>query len=36
MVTLQSMIRPTIGVITNLGNEHNEGFYSMQQKAEEK
>lgn len=36
MVTLQAMIRPTAGVITNLGEEHNEGFESMQQKIHEK
>ena len=33
---LQAMIRPTIGVITNIGNEHNEGFASMDEKAREK
>jgi alanine racemase len=36
MGSLQSMIRPTIGVITNIGNEHNEGFISLEQKATEK
>lgn len=36
MVTLEAMIRPTIGIITNIGNEHNEGFTSLQQKCEEK
>ena len=36
MVALQSMIRPTVGIITNLGDEHNEGFESMQQKIAEK
>lgn len=36
MGTLQSMIRPTIGVWTNLGDEHSDGFLSMYQKAEEK
>ena len=36
MDNLQSMIRPTIGIITNLGSEHNDGFASMEQKAREK
>ncbi|MBR1881541.1 MAG: bifunctional UDP-N-acetylmuramoyl-tripeptide:D-alanyl-D-alanine ligase/alanine racemase [Muribaculaceae bacterium] len=36
MATLQAMIRPTIGVITNIGSEHNEGFSSMAEKAQEK
>ncbi|MEG1540293.1 MAG: Mur ligase family protein, partial [Muribaculaceae bacterium] len=36
MAPLESMICPTIGIITNLNNEHNEGFSSMQQKCEEK
>ncbi len=36
MDNLQAMIRPTIGVITNLGSEHNDGFSSMQQKVQEK
>ncbi len=36
MDNLQAMIRPTIGIITNLGSEHNDGFSSMQQKAQEK
>lgn len=36
MGSLQSMIRPTIGVWTNLGDEHNDGFISIYQKAEEK
>ena len=36
MSTLQAMIRPTIGVWTNLGDEHNDGFISIYQKAEEK
>ncbi len=36
MDNLQAMIRPTIGIITNLGSEHNDGFESMQQKAQEK
>ena len=36
MGTLQAMIRPTIGVWTNLGDEHNDGFLSVYQKAEEK
>ena len=36
MDNLQMMIRPTIGIITNLGSEHNDGFASMEQKAREK
>lgn len=36
MNILQTMIRPTIGVWTNLGDEHNDGFISIYQKAEEK
>jgi len=36
MDNLQAMIRPTIGIITNLGAEHNEGFASMEEKAREK
>jgi len=36
MDNLQAMIRPTIGIITNLGSEHNDGFASMEQKAKEK
>ena len=36
MDNLQAMIRPTVGIITNLGSEHNDGFASMEQKAQEK
>lgn len=36
MNSLQDMIRPTIGIITNIGSEHNDGFRSMEQKANEK
>jgi alanine racemase len=36
MARLQAMIRPTVGVITNIGDEHNDGFASMQEKIEEK
>ena len=36
MYALQTMIRPTIGVWTNLGDEHSDGFMSIYQKAEEK
>ncbi len=36
MARLQAMIRPTIGIITNIGAEHNEGFASMPEKAQEK
>lgn len=36
MVHLQSVIRPTIGVITNIGQAHQEGFESLRQKTLEK
>ena len=36
MKTLRPIIRPEIGVITNINSEHAEGFRSLQQKAEEK
>ncbi len=36
MTTLQSMIRPNLGIITNLGDEHHEGFESRRRKCEEK
>lgn len=36
MSSLQSMIRPTIGVWTNIGDEHSDGFLSIYRKAEEK
>ncbi len=36
MPTLQSMIRPNLGVITNIGEEHQEGFSSIKSKCEEK
>lgn len=36
MQKLQSIIQPTIGVFTSLGNAHNEGFTSLQEKANEK
>ena len=36
MPVLQDMIRPTIGVWTNLGDEHSDGFLSVYQKAQEK
>lgn len=36
MTTLQQMIRPTVGIITNLGSEHDEGFGSKREKADEK
>lgn len=36
MENLERMIRPTIGVLTNIGEAHNEGFDSRQQKLEEK
>jgi alanine racemase len=36
MVGLQSVIRPNIGIITNIGSEHDEGFKSLRQKCDEK
>lgn len=36
MATLQSMIRPNLGIITNIGDEHDEGFSSKRAKCEEK
>lgn len=36
MVHLQSVIRPTIGIITNIGQAHQEGFESLRQKTLEK
>lgn len=36
MATLQSLIRPNIGIITNISSEHREGFSSKRQKCMEK
>ena len=36
MERLQKIIRPTLGVITNIGTAHDEGFVSVQQKINEK
>lgn len=36
MTRLQSIIAPTIGILTSLGSAHDEGFDSSQQKLEEK
>lgn len=36
MARLQKIIQPTIGVFTMLGDAHNDGFESVQQKLEEK
>lgn len=36
MEKLQPIIRPTIGIFTNLGDAHQEGFSGMKQKADEK
>jgi Alr-MurF fusion protein len=36
MELLQKIIQPTIGIFTNLGSAHDEGFTSEQQKIEEK
>jgi len=36
MDALQKVIQPTIGIFTNIGTAHDEGFSSIQQKIEEK
>lgn len=36
MRQLADMLRPRIGVLTNVGDEHEQGFESLQQKAEQK
>ncbi len=36
MISLQSMIRPQLSIITNIGEEHDEGFSSHRLKCEEK
>ncbi|MDE7025611.1 MAG: alanine racemase, partial [Paramuribaculum sp.] len=36
METLESIINPSIGIITNIGPEHNEGFSSIEEKCREK
>lgn len=36
MIRLERVIRPTIGILTNLGHAHDENFTSLKQKAHEK
>lgn len=36
MIKLQNIIKPTIGIFTNIGDAHQENFYSLKQKLEEK
>jgi alanine racemase len=36
MRTLEAMIKPTIGVLTNIGGAHQENFFSLQEKCMEK
>ncbi|UXP32651.1 bifunctional UDP-N-acetylmuramoyl-tripeptide:D-alanyl-D-alanine ligase/alanine racemase [Reichenbachiella agarivorans] len=36
MERLEKIIRPTLGIFTNIGEAHNAGFSSLQQKADEK
>lgn len=36
MQYLQQVIRPTMGIMTNLGDAHNEGFFSKDEKLKEK
>jgi Alr-MurF fusion protein len=36
MRTLQNIIRPTIGIITNISGAHQENFFSMEEKCQEK
>ena len=36
MKKLEKIIQPTIGIFTNIGEAHSEGFKNMQKKVEEK
>jgi alanine racemase len=36
MPALQSIIKPNIGIITNIGSEHADGFSSYREKCDEK
>lgn len=36
MANLQAIIQPTLGVFTNIGSAHDEGFYSRSEKIQEK
>ncbi|MGC8750016.1 bifunctional UDP-N-acetylmuramoyl-tripeptide:D-alanyl-D-alanine ligase/alanine racemase [Hydrotalea sp.] len=36
MSSLQKVIQPTIGILTSIGDAHNEGFENLQQKIQEK
>lgn len=36
MAVLQSIISPSIGILTNIGTAHNEGFHSIDEKIQEK
>lgn len=36
MTTLQPIVRPTVGIITNIGAEHADGFHSLREKCGEK
>ncbi|MBB1285423.1 bifunctional UDP-N-acetylmuramoyl-tripeptide:D-alanyl-D-alanine ligase/alanine racemase [Flavisolibacter sp. BT320] len=36
MENLQKIIQPTIGILTNIGEAHNEGFVSLEEKLQEK
>jgi alanine racemase len=36
MINLEKIIRPTIGILTNIGDAHQENFETLQQKIEEK
>ncbi len=36
MARLEPVIRPTIGIFTNIGEAHSEGFSSLEEKAAEK
>ncbi|WP_316635114.1 bifunctional UDP-N-acetylmuramoyl-tripeptide:D-alanyl-D-alanine ligase/alanine racemase [uncultured Flavobacterium sp.] len=36
MINLEEIIKPTIGVLTNIGPAHDEGFQSLEQKIKEK
>ncbi|RKR09893.1 UDP-N-acetylmuramoyl-tripeptide--D-alanyl-D-alanine ligase [Flavobacterium sp. 90] len=36
MINLEKIIKPTIGVLTNIGSAHDEGFQNLEQKIKEK
>jgi alanine racemase len=36
MEKLEAIIKPTIGILTNIGSSHDEGFSNLEQKIKEK